>query len=262
MSRRYAADDFFAWSPEQEAGARVASSEGGTSMLRDLEGGRPQLMTLGLKSPANIGGVLRLAGCFGVCRVHHVGAWEWRDGGKQHATAAPKGSGAGYFFSMGEHEQRAMLSTAKGCEALVAHASWSLQALMDFLDEDRGGAGPPRRLPLVVMELAEGAVPIHSYEFPRDCVILVGAESSGVDRRVVQRLIPGFDALVYVPMPGAHKSLNVVEATCCACYEYRRQWPFFNDTAATAAALVGGERDASSGASEGTAQRGEEAGAE
>ena len=33
------------------------------------------------------------------------------------------------------------------------------------------------------------------------------------------------DALVYVPMPGAHKSLNVVEAACCATYEYRRQWP-------------------------------------
>jgi tRNA(Leu) C34 or U34 (ribose-2'-O)-methylase TrmL len=190
----YAANAFFGWSPEQEAAAEThVTMEDGAEMLCGEAG--LQIMTLGLKSPENIGGVLRLAGCFGVTRVHHVGAWEWRaGGGKQQASDAAKGSAPGLFFSMGERERRGMLATAKGCERLVSHASWSLQSLLDYMDAHAGGASTPSRLPLVVVETASGAQPIHNLTFPRDCVIVVGAESSGVDKRVVQRLVDGYIA--------------------------------------------------------------------
>ena len=236
MSRPFAADVFFSWSPALEANERVdASAADGLAMLQDVHGSTAasglQVMTLGLKSPENIGGICRLAGCFNIRRMHHVGAWAWKEGGsKTHAAEAAKGSGQGLFFSMTPREQSGMLATAKGCQALVRHASWSLQQLLAFLDDAGSGWSPddaalPPRLPLVVMETAAGAVPIHTFRFPRRCVLLVGAESSGVDARVVRRLVKGFDSLIYVPMPGAHKSLNVVEATCCAVYEYSRQWP-------------------------------------
>jgi len=263
--RPYASNEFFGWSPQQEVASRVqpdelSSREGlaDDGLAATLRGGAAdgcelQLMTLGLKQAGNIGGLLRLSGCFGVRSVHHVGAWGWRQGGSKHCeSAADKGTAPGLIATMGEAERRTMLSVAKGCEHLVAHLTWTLKQLLGFLDDDAGradggdesaghhaddgggsdgGASPctgrrlPSRLPLVVMETAPGAVPVHDFRFPSRCVLVVGAEAGGIDRRLVQRLVPGFDALVYVPMPGAHKSLNVVEAACCGLYEYRRQWP-------------------------------------
>ena len=166
-----------------------------------------ELFLVAWKHPANIGAVLRLAGCFGVQRVHHV-----------RRSAAP--------VSMNEHQRRAMLQTARGCERLVERRQWSMEQLLGFLDQsDAGDGAPPRRLPIVALETAEGAVPITSFTFPRRCCLLAGAEGRGIELKVLRRLRRGYDAIVYVPMPGAHKSLNAAEAVCCASYEYRRQWP-------------------------------------
>ena len=43
--------------------------------------------------------------------------------------------------------------------------------------------------------------------------------------QVIQRLRPGFDALVIIPMAGPHKSLNVATALAMAMFSYRSQWP-------------------------------------
>jgi tRNA G18 (ribose-2'-O)-methylase SpoU len=77
----------------------------------------------------------------------------------------------------------------------------------------------------VVIETATGAGPIAEFAFPRKCTIVVGAEANGVPPRVLRKLRPGYDAIVYIPMRGKHKSLNVATALACTLYEYRRQWP-------------------------------------
>ena len=63
------------------------------------------------------------------------------------------------------------------------------------------------------------------FSFPRRCVLLAGGEGHGVSREILNRMVVGFDAVVYIPMPGPHKSMNVATALGCAMYEFRRQWP-------------------------------------
>ena len=216
--------DFFGWNAADEMQAKqqldVSAAHDGATLLRAHDGvGSLQLMTLGLKTPSNFGSLYRLAACFGVRHVHHAGARLWAD------AAGRRGHGTG--IEWGEAEWSTMHATSKGCEALVARTPWSFDELLRALDADQHAAAgePIDRLPIVVLETTDGAVPLHGYRFPQRCVLLVGAEGSGVDRRVLQRLRPGHDACVYVPLPGAHKSLNVVEAACCGISEYFRQWP-------------------------------------
>ena len=81
------------------------------------------------------------------------------------------------------------------------------------------------RPPLVVVETAAGAVSLHGFAFPARCSIVVGSEDRGVDRALLQGLRPGYDSIVFVPMPGHHTSLNVATALGIVLFEYRRQWP-------------------------------------
>jgi hypothetical protein len=39
------------------------------------------------------------------------------------------------------------------------------------------------------------------------------------------RVRPDLDAIIYIPMPGFARSMNVAAATCAALYEHRRQHP-------------------------------------
>jgi hypothetical protein len=54
----------------------------------------------------------------------------------------------------------------------------------------------PSRAPIVVIETAETAVPLHEYTFPAGGVdIVVGSEAGGVHRRLLTKLRKGFDAI-------------------------------------------------------------------
>ena len=44
------------------------------------------------------------------------------------------------------------------------------------------------------------------------CDVLVGGESTGVHPSILANLRPGVDRVVYVPMAGFHKSMNVAQA--------------------------------------------------
>mmetsp|Transcript_22025 Transcript_22025/g.66066 ORF Transcript_22025/g.66066 Transcript_22025/m.66066 type:complete len:88 (+) Transcript_22025:24-287(+) len=78
---------------------------------------------------------------------------------------------------------------------------------------------------MVFIETATSAVSLHNYVFPRECAIVVGSEERGVPPKVLAAARRGVDAIVYIPMPGPHPSLNVATALSIALYEYRRQWP-------------------------------------
>ena len=83
--------------------------------------------------------------------------------------------------------------------------------------------------PIVAVETADGfaveTVDLHSFTFPKVCDVLVGGETRGVHRNILAALRPGIDSIVYIPMPGFAKSMNVAAATCAALYEHRRQHP-------------------------------------
>jgi len=91
-----------------------------------------------------------------------------------------------------------------------------------------GGDGDGRRLPrlpIVAIETAPGAQSMYDFAWPERCMILVGSEGCGIHGRVLEKLRPGYDALVIIPTPGAHKSFNVATAFGMALFSYRQQWP-------------------------------------
>ena len=171
-----------------------------------------QIMTVGLKTPQNFGALYRLCGCFGITQVHHVGAWTWRGGAND-----ARGEG---LHEMGPHERALMSANAKGCEKYVTCNVWSFNRLLEWLSEHKDGGS---RLPIVALEIVDGAVPLSSFTFPSRCVLMAGAEGSGVDHRILQRLVKGYDHKVFIEMQGAHQSLNVTHAIGMAICEFRSQ---------------------------------------
>lgn len=171
-----------------------------------------QIMTVGLKTPQNFGALYRLCGCFGITLVHHVGAWTWRGG-------ANDARGEGHH-EMGPHERALMSANAKGCEKYVTCNVWSFNRLLEWLSEHKDDGS---RLPIVALEIVDGAVPLSSFTFPSRCVLMAGAEGSGVDHRILQRLVKGYDHKVFIEMQGAHQSLNVTHAIGMAICEFRSQ---------------------------------------
>jgi tRNA (guanosine-2'-O-)-methyltransferase len=71
---------------------------------------------------------------------------------------------------------------------------------------------------LIGIELAEGAVPLHTVDLSGDVCLALGHE----DRGLSKELLADNDALAYIPQLGRIGSLNVGTATAIACYEARR----------------------------------------
>ena len=165
----------------------------------------PPILLCGVTDPGNVGSVLRLMACLGFDELHRISAGE---------TAR---------LVAGDQSGRAALrATARGCEAHTrCHPARSLSEYVAHLTAH----GPGERLPIVAVETATGAQDMHSFEWPRECQIMVGGESCGIPSPIISHLRPGFDSLVVIPMPGPHKSLNVAAALGMALFSYRGQWP-------------------------------------
>jgi tRNA G18 (ribose-2'-O)-methylase SpoU len=94
----------------------------------------------------------------------------------------------------------------------------------DFLNWlQLGQATPKSRPPLVVIETAQGAQDIHAFTFPASCEIMVGGETRGVSKDILDNLVPGYDSVVYIPMRGFCKSMNVATAAAVALFAYDAQ---------------------------------------
>ena len=67
---------------------------------------------------------------------------------------------------------------------------------------------------IVAVELAEGAVPYHEYDYPEKICFVVGHEDHGVTKAVLSAC----DAAVFLPMYGKGLSLNVHVALSVVLY--------------------------------------------
>jgi tRNA (guanosine-2'-O-)-methyltransferase len=67
---------------------------------------------------------------------------------------------------------------------------------------------------LVAVELADGAVPYHDYEYPDRVCLVVGHEDHGVTKAALELC----DAAVFLPMYGKGRSLNVAVALSIVTY--------------------------------------------
>jgi len=127
------------------------------------------------------------------------------------ANFAPPGSVLRHVISDGEVKQNnspktpmikqgKFLKVSCGTHRNIEHVC---STTSEFCDWVLTGTDRP---PLVVIETARGAKNIHEFAFPPSCEIMVGGETMGVNKDILDCLVDGYDSIVYIPMPGFCKS--------------------------------------------------------
>ena len=66
--------------------------------------------------------------------------------------------------------------------------------------------------PLIALETAHGAHPIHTFSFPESFTLILGNEEEGIRPSLLEKV----DAIIEIPLPGSKNSLNVASAFAIA----------------------------------------------
>ena len=77
----------------------------------------------------------------------------------------------------------------------------------------------PSNKKIVAIETATNATNIYETELPADAAFIVGNESHGIHEEILNQC----DMVVYIPIPGPTRSLNVSHAASVALFEWYRQ---------------------------------------
>ena len=148
---------------------------------------RVALILDSVQGPFNVGSILRTAAAY---RVEHV----WLAG----ATAPPRTASV----------QKTALGTDRFLEFTVVERA--VDAVISARESGWSVVG---------LELADGAVPLHSVALGGAVCIVVGNEDHGISAAALRAC----DAVAYLPQLGKVGSLNVATAASIAMYEARRQ---------------------------------------
>ena len=77
----------------------------------------------------------------------------------------------------------------------------------------------PKGKTIVAIETADNAICIYDTQLPENLAFIVGGESHGLS----EDLLSQCDMVVYIPVPGPTRSLNVSHAAAVALFEWQRQ---------------------------------------
>ena len=88
-----------------------------------------------------------------------------------------------------------------------------------FIDESELNSFLADGFSLVALETCDMSTNIFKTSLPKRCILLAGNESHGLPEAILERS----KIKVYVPMPGACKSMNVSHAISVAAFEWFRQ---------------------------------------
>ena len=77
----------------------------------------------------------------------------------------------------------------------------------------------PENKTIVAIETADNATCIYDTQLPEDVAFIVGSERLGLSEELLQQC----DMVVYIPVPGPTRSLNVSHAAAVALFEWQRQ---------------------------------------
>lgn len=77
----------------------------------------------------------------------------------------------------------------------------------------------PKSKTMIAIETADNATCIYDTELPEDVAFIVGSESHGLSEDLLRQC----DMVVYIPVPGPTRSLNVSHAAAVALFEWQRQ---------------------------------------
>jgi len=146
---------------------------------------RPMLIADHLLTPDNMGALIRLADNIGATEVCFLGREEEHKLGKVRRAAASSRDNIKWYFS----------------------ETTDLRALV------------PQGKRIVAIETADNATCIYDTKLPADVAFIVGSESHGLS----EALLAQCDQVVYIPVPGPTRSLNVSHAAAVALFEWQRQ---------------------------------------
>lgn len=90
----------------------------------------------------------------------------------------------------------------------------------EYLNED---ILPINKTP-VIIETCPDAKCLYECTLPENPVFIIGNESHGLDKENLD----SFDNKIYIPMPGKIKSMNVTHALCTVLFEWIRQQSFYS----------------------------------
>ena len=146
---------------------------------------RPILIADHLMTPDNLGAMIRLADNIGATEVCFLGKEEEHRLGKVRRAAASSRDNIRWYFSE-ESDLRKIV---------------------------------PARKQIVAIETADNATCIYDTQLPENVAFVVGSESYGLN----DDLLAQCDQVVYIPVPGPTRSLNVSHAAAVALFEWQRQ---------------------------------------
>lgn len=146
---------------------------------------RPIIIADHLLTPDNMGALIRLADNIGASEVCFLGKEEEHRLGKVRRAAASSRDNIRWYFSE-ENDLRKIVTKSKK---------------------------------IVAIETADNATCIYDTLLPDDVAFIVGSESHGLS----EELLAQCDMVVYIPVPGPTRSLNVSHAAAVALFEWQRQ---------------------------------------
>ena len=146
---------------------------------------RPMLIADHLMTPDNMGAMIRLADNIGASEVCFLGKEDEHRLGKIRRAAASSRDNIRWYFS----------------------------------EEDNLRKIVPEGKTIVAIGTADNATCIYDTQLPEDVVFVVGSESHGLS----EELLSQCDMVVYIPVPGPTRSLNVSHAAAVALFEWQRQ---------------------------------------
>ena len=146
---------------------------------------RPILIADHLLTPDNMGALIRLADNIGANEVCFLGREEEHRLGKVRRAAASSRDNIRWYFSEESDLHKIV----------------------------------PKGKTIVAIETADNATCIYDTQLPEDLAFIVGGESHGLS----EELLSQCDMVVYIPVPGPTRSLNVSHAAAVALFEWQRQ---------------------------------------
>ena len=146
---------------------------------------RPIVIADHLMTPDNLGAMIRLADNIGASEVCFLGKEEEHRLGKVRRAAASSRDNIRWYFSE-ETDLRKIVPEGKK---------------------------------IVAIETADNATCIYHTQLPENVAFIVGSESQGLS----EALLAQCDMVVYIPVPGPTRSLNVSHAAAVALFEWQRQ---------------------------------------
>ena len=145
----------------------------------------PVLIADHLMTPDNLGAMIRLADNIGASEVCFLGKEDEHRLGKVRRAAASSRDNIRWYFSE-ESDLRKIVPEGKT---------------------------------IVAIETADNATCIYDTQLPEDVAFVVGSESHGLSEDLLRQC----DMVVYIPVPGPTRSLNVSHAAAVALFEWLRQ---------------------------------------